>query len=363
MAVYTRITEDQLAAFLDDYDLGQAESFTEIDEGSENSNYLLKTRYGHYVLTLYEGRVNSRDLPYFLGLIDHLANRAFPCPRPIYNRTGRIYSQIASRQAAICTVLPGSWMRHPQPHHCAALGEILARLHRTASDFLHCRANALDLDGCQRLIEARTDQLDCLARPSPDHEPTDHEPTDHEPTDHEPTDHQPPDHQIHADHEILQDIQTILQGEIRAQQHAFTDMKTDPLSYGTIHADLFPDNLLFTAGAVSGVIDFYFACTDRLLYDLAVGINAWCFKDNNQLDQKCVFALWEGYLGRSKLSYAETRAFPWLCRFAALRFLATRLFDWQDRLGGSLAAAKDPYPFWQRLIFHRANTDPGVYGL
>ena len=234
MAVYTEVSDDELAAFLAEYDIGTAVSCKGIAEGVENSNYLLLTGRGPYILTLYEKRVDARDLPFFLGLIEHLAARGVPCPVPVHGRDGAVLRTLCNRPAAITSFLAGVWPRRPRPAHCAGLGEALARMHLAGLDYEPERANALSVDSWRPLFER------CRAG---------------------------------AD-----DVVPGLSAEVSATLDRIEADWPRDLPRGVIHADLFPDNVFFDRETLSGLIDFYFACNDALVYDLAVCLNAWCFE-------------------------------------------------------------------------------------
>ncbi len=319
MAVYTDIADDDLDRLLAEYDIGRAIACTGIAEGVENSNFMLLTDQGQFILTLYEKRVDPADLPFFLGLLDHLAAGGFPCPRPLRTRTGETLTAAAGRPAAIVSFLQGRWPRKPRPAHLAAIGDALARLHLAAGDFPVRRANALSLDGWSGLIRASEDGAD--------------------------------------------GVLPGLSGELWREMAALrTDWPRD-LPTGVIHADLFPDNVFFLGDELSGVIDFYFACNDILLYDVAICLNAWCFERDGAFNITHARAMLQAYRNRRPISRAEFDALPLLARGAALRFLATRLYDWLHTPEGAFVTRKDPLEYWQRLKFHRGVEDTRAYGL
>ena len=319
MAVYTDIADDDLDRLLEAYDIGHALACTGIAEGVENSNFMLLTDRGQYILTLYEKRVDPADLPFFLGLLDHLSARDFPCPTPIRTRLGATLAEAAGRPAAIVSFLQGRWPRKPRPAHLAAIGDALARLHLTAGDFPLRRPNALSLDGWSDLIRQSESGADSVL-PG-------------------------------------------LSGELWREMAALrTDWPHD-LPTGVIHADLFPDNTFFMGEDLSGVIDFYFACNDILLYDLAICLNAWCFERDGAFNITSARALLQAYRNRRPISRAEFDALPLLARGAALRFLATRLYDWLHTPEGAFVTRKDPLEYWQKLRFHRGVADTRAYGL
>jgi len=312
LAVYTEVSDEALRTFLTDYPLGELIAFRGIAEGVENSNYALKTTTGDYILTLYERRVDPAELPWFLGLMDHLVHRGLACPAPVPGRDGQALRALAERPAAICTFLPGVWPRRVRPGHLAPLGDGLARLHLAGADFAPTRSNALGPAGWAPLLE-----------------------------------------RSRADGDAVQP------GLIAALDQALTSILAEwpaGLPVGHIHADLFPDNVFFMEEAgealrVSGIIDFYFACTDLLAYDVAVCLNAWCFEPDFSFNVTRARALLRAYSAIRPLSAEERAALPVLCRGAALRFLLTRLFDWVNTPPGAMVTRKDPLEYFRKLRF------------
>lgn len=319
MAVYTDVSDDELRDFVAVYDIGPVASYKGIAEGIENTNYLLRTGTGSYILTLYEKRVAPEDLPFFLDLMDHLARRGVPCPVPVRTRDGSALHTLCGRPAAIVTFLEGMWPRRVTPDHCAALGGALARLHMAGADFPATRLNDLSVAGWRALFEATRDRADEVARGLADE----------------------------------------LAAEIAAMEGGWPN----GLDKGVIHADLFPDNVFFLDGEVSGIIDFYFACTDILAYDIAICLNAWCFEADASFNITRARRLLAGYRAVRALSEAEMAALPLLARGAALRFLLTRVYDWLNRTEGALVTPKDPLEYLRKLRFHRGLDGPGAYGL
>ncbi len=314
MAVYTEVSDEALRAFLSDYALGELLAFRGIAEGVENSNYALKTERGDFILTLYEKRVDPAELPYFLGLMDHLAGRGLACPTPVTGRDGAALRSLAGRPAAIVTFLPGVWPRRVRPEHCAPLGRALAEMHVAGAGFAGVRPNALGPAGWAPLLDG------CRAGGD---------------------DVQPG---------LIAELDSALASILSAWPAEGT------LPRGQIHADLFPDNVFFLPGAdarprVSGLIDFYFACTDLLAYDVAVCLNAWCFEPDYAFNVTKARALVQAYDSVRPLSAAERAALPVLCRGAALRFLLTRLYDWTHTPPGALVTRKDPLEYLRKLRF------------
>lgn len=319
MAVYTAIDRDSLEDFLAVYDIGRPLALDGIAEGVENSNYLLRTERGHFILTLYEKRVDPDDLPFFLALMDHLAARGVPCPTPVHGRDGASLRRLCGRPAALVSFLQGASPRKIHAAHCGALGGALARLHLAGADFPMRRRNALSVGGWRPLFEA------CRGE---------------------------------ADH-----LQAGLEREIERELDALERGWPTDLPAGVIHADLFPDNVFFEGFAVTGIIDFYFACVDIVAYDLAICLNAWCFEPDNAFNITKARQMLASYRALRPFTARELEALPLLARGAALRFLLTRLFDWQNRVDGALVRPKDPLEYLHKLRFHRGLRGPGAYGL
>ncbi len=319
MAVYTEVSDDELTAFLAGYDIGQLLSCKGIAEGVENSNFLLHTGAGFFILTLYEKRVDENDLPFFLGLMDHLSERGLSCPRPVHDNNGLALGTLAGRRAAIVTFLDGLSVKRPEAKHCAMVGESLARLHQAGDNFHIKRRNALSVDAWPGLFhsaEARADG-------------------------------------------VLPGLAVAVAQELSHLEQNWPK----GLPSGVIHADLFPDNVFFLSGQLSGVIDFYFACNDFLAYDLAVCLNAWCFELDASFNITKGMAMLSGYQRVRKLEAAEVEALPVLARGAALRFMLTRLVDWLNVPEGALVKPKDPMEYVKKMRFHQHVTGARDYGL
>ena len=319
MAVYTDVSAEDLADFLADYALGELLSYKGIAEGVENSNFLVHTTRGYFILTLYEKRVAPEDLPFFLALMEHLASRGITCPQPVKNQKGDMLGFVAGRPAALVTFLDGMWIRRPAANHCAALGEALARLHLAGADFPLRRRNALSADGWRPLYVASAAGADT--------------------------------------------VQPGLRDAIEKELTLLEGAWPSGLPEGVIHADLFPENVFFLGDKLSGLIDFYFACTDTLAYDVAICLNAWCFEPDHSYNVTKGRALLQGYVGARPLSVEERVALPLLARGAALRFLLTRLVDWLNVPPGALVRPKDPLEYFRKLRFHQAVTGVRDYGI
>lgn len=319
MAVYTDITEDDLKWFLTEYDVGTLLSYKGIAEGVENSNFLLHTSRDPLILTLYEKRVEKNDLPFFLGLMQHLSSRGLSCPLPLPRRDGELLGHLSGRPAALISFLEGMWLRKPEAKHCREVGRALAAMHVAGEGFDIKRPNALSLEGWQGLWEKSEARAD--------------------------------------------EVEPGLQDEIRGELDFLGSHWPKNLPDGVIHADLFPDNVFFLGDELSGLIDFYFACNDQLAYDVSICLNAWCFEKDGAYNITKGMALLEGYQSVRPLSEAEIAALPTLSRGSALRFFLTRLYDWLTTPAGAMVTKKDPIEYLRKLRFHRQIASAAEYGL
>ncbi len=319
MAVYTDVAAEDLTKFLAGYELGELLSYKGIAEGVENSNFLVHTGQGHFILTLYEKRVAAGDIPFFLALMEHLAARGITCPQPVKDRNGETLGHLCGRPAAVVTFLDGMWIRRPDPRHCYALGAALARLHLAGADFAQKRRNTLSVDGWRPLYEQAAGRADSV---------------------------QP-------------GIGKMIEDELAHLERYWPR----DLPQGVIHADLFPDNVFFLGNALSGLIDFYFACTDTLAYDVAICLNAWCFEPDHSYNVTKGRELLQGYLRTRPLSPVELDAMPLLARGSAMRFLLTRLTDWLNVPEGALVRPKNPLEYFRKLRFHQTVKSAGDYGV
>jgi len=319
MAVYTDISEDELVAFLGEYPVGTLLSYKGIAEGTENSNFLLHTSDSAFILTLYERRVETSDLPFFLGLMEHLSQKGISCPLPVKRNDGELIGHIAGRPAALITFLEGMWMRNPTVQHCRQVGEALAQMHIAAEDFPLERQNSLSPEGWGRLWDGCRDRAD--------------------------------------------EVMPGLAKEAGKDFDEIVSQWPSDLPSGVIHADLFPDNVFFLNGKLSGLIDFYFACNDLLAYDIATCLNAWCFEKDASYNLTKGAALLAGYQSVRPLQDAELEALPLLCRGSAIRFMLTRLYDWLTIPDGPLIKKRDPLEYLRRMRFHRQIRSASEYGV
>jgi homoserine kinase type II len=319
MAVYTDVSDEELADFIASYGIGALTSCKGIAEGVENSNYLVHTEAGRYILTLYEKRVAPQDLPYFLALMEHLAAHGLSCPVPLHDREGRMLRKLAGRPAALVTFLDGVSVRRPNIEHCALLGQALGRFHLAGRGFAMGRADSLSLSGWVSLFAAVGSGAD----------------------------------------RIIPGLAQVIEQELdHLKQHWPAD-----LPQGVIHADLFPDNVFFLGSRLSGLIDFYFACNDMLAYDIAVCLNAWCFEADASFNITKARALLQAYEGVRPLEPSELAALPTLARGAAMRFLLTRSYDWLNTDAEAFVKPKHPNEYLRKLRFHQRVPSYRAYGL
>src|SRR3984885_3638942 len=320
MAVYTDVAADELAEFLKSYDIGELLSYKGIAEGVENSNFLLHTSAGHFILTLYEKRGARGDLPVFLGLMTPLASRRISCPPPLKDKNGEALSVLAGRPAAIINFLEGVWPRKPNVAHCAGIGQALAKMHLAGADFPMSRANALSVSGWRSLFEQAAARAD----------------------------------------EVQHGLRDFIGAEL---DHLEGNIWPTNLPQGVIHADLFPDNVFFLGDQLSAMIDFTFACTDTLAYDVAICLNAWCFESDHSFNVTKARAFLSAYGRERKMSEAEQAALPLLARGSALRFLLTRLVDFLNVPAGALVRPKDPLEYARKLRFQQGVSSLRDYGV
>ena len=311
MAVYTDISDSELDAFLAQFDIGAPLAFKGIAEGVSNSNWLLETEAGRFILTIFEHRAEESDLPYFLGLMRWLHDHDYPCATPVAARDGQSLKRLCGKPAALVTFVRGISVRRPSARHCREAGEGMARLHLAAEGFAGTRDNALG----HRHWRAMFAGLEAGA----------------------------------------EGLKPGLAAVIAADLDALEAQWPAGLPEGTIHADFFPDNVFFQGQTFAAAIDFYFACTDALAYDVAVGLNAWCFEPDGSFNVTHARAFVAGYESRRPLSSAERQALPILAWGAAMRFFLTRLHDWTaPTADGALVKRHDPLEYERKLAVHRS---------
>ena len=318
MAVYTEICGDELIEFCAAYDLGDILSYTGIAEGIENSNYLLTLTSGPYILTLYEKRVKQSDLPFFLNLMNHVAEAGVSCPRPIATRDGSVLRELAGRPCALISFLGGISPIRPRLYHCGELGRVLAEFHLASANFDLSRPNNLSVDAWRGLLES------CGP--------------------------------------LVNDLRPGFFDQLESEISILEKEWPRALPSGVIHGDLFPDNVFFQGEFLTGIIDFYFACKDSYTFDLAVSLNAWCFEPDNSFSITKSQILLNNYSAVRGISQVEIDALPVLARGAALRFLLTRLYDWTHPSKNALVVLKDPMEYWIKFEFHKATSNSRDYG-
>lgn len=319
MAVYTDITEAELTAFIANYDVGELLSYKGIAEGVENTNFLLHCSGGNFILTLYEKRVNPDDLPFFLNLMEHLASNGINCPLPVPTKSGEVLGKLAGRPAAMITFLEGMWMRRPSVAHCREVGTALADMHKAGADFDMTRQNSLAMKDWRPLWNQCID-----AHPH---------------------------------------METAMRDEVEKLLAKLETNWPKDLDSGVIHADMFPDNVFFLGGELSGIIDYYFACTDAYVYDVAICLNAWCFEADHSFNMTKGRALLNAYHQSRPFTGQERAALPILSLGASLRFMLTRLYDWVTTPEGSLVVKKDPEEYIRKMRFHNQVKNAREYGL
>lgn len=307
MAVYTQVSSEALSAFLARFDVGELVSAKGIAEGVENSNYLIDTSRGRFILTLYEKRVRAEDLPFFMALLDHLAAKNLPVPPAVADRTGQLVHELEGRPACLITFLPGVSVSHPTPAQAQAVGRALADLHSAAHDFTLKRPNTMGWASWAPLFER-------------------------------------------CGHSLNQIAPGLYDDLGQAIDHVVAAWQPGAFDHCAIHADLFPDNVLMRGDAVSGIIDFYFACTDIRVYDLAVMHTAWAFDASGAHYAAGVGdAVIAGYASRFALSDHEAAQFPTLAAGACIRFALSRAWDWLNTPADALVTRKDPIAYMRRL--------------
>lgn len=318
MAVYTDLTDEDLAGLLAQYDLGTPQAFKGIAEGVTNSNFLLETDRARFILTIYERRFVPAELPFFMDVMERLADRAFPAPRPIHAKNGAMITSVRGKPCAVVSFLNGISPRKPSAAQCRVAGEALGWMHKALEGFSGGRANGLGPHAWAGLV---TPHLD-----------------------------------------VAESLRAGLAASAASDLAELAGAWPSDLPRGVVHADLFPDNMLLMGNALGGVIDFYFACVDFLAYDLAVCLNAWCFEPRGAFNLTKGQAMIAGYESVRALSTAERDALPILARGAAMRFFATRLHDWTEDNDGALVKPHDPLEYADKLDFHRRVKSAADYG-
>lgn len=320
MAVYTKISQSDLESLLSTYEIGKLENFTAIAAGIQNSNYFIDTTQARFVLTIYEDRINIDDLPFFLNLTEHLARHDVPCPLPIANKSGQKISKIQGKPCAIISFVKGSEAKDISLSQIQELGKSLAIMHLAGQDFTMQRINEMGMSHWPEMFADVKDRAE--------------------------------------------EIEEGISAEIQSSLKFIEANWPSNLPCGIIHGDIFPDNVLFADdGSIAGIIDFYFACNDILIYDLAVCMNAWCFDNNRKFNPEKARSLIASYNNIRVISKDELEALPILAMGAAMRFLLSRMYGWQNRVDGAFVTTKDPLEYLRKLRFHMGVKTYEEYGV
>ena len=319
MAVYTNVSRNEVEHLLSSYDIGVLSDYSQIEQGVENSNFFLNTESNKYILTIYEKRVQREDIPFYLNFMEHLADHGFPCPLPIKNKLGENLSTIAKKPCAIISFLNGKAKQNIYNCHIEELGQYLANMHIASMNFNMKLENNFSLQSWFELFDKVKSRAD--------------------------------------------EIKPGLSKYIDQQLSFLSDNWPDNIPTGIIHGDLFPDNVFYDKDKLVGIIDYYFACNDMLVYDLAICLNAWCFEAHNEFNVTKAKRLLRSYNKVREISEDELKALPVLASGAALRFLLTRLYDWFNHDDNAIVQPKKPLEYLEKLRFHNGIRSHTEYGL
>ena len=311
MAVYTKLSENNLKEFFGKYNLGKLLNYSEIKEGIENTNYFIQTEKGKFILTLYEKRVDEKDLPFFISLMKNLFDKKFPSPEPIINKNGNYISEISQKKAAVVSFLEGKSKKILNPNDCYQVGISTAKLHLITENLSSKRENKLSVNSWRKIYN--NVKKDCSK------------------------------------------IHTKLPEVIEKNLDLIEKKWPKNIPSGIIHADLFSDNIFFKENKVSGIIDYYFSCYDFYAFEIAICLNALCFEGNNEnlsFNVTKAKKFIDGYSIIRKLTEDEKISLKILCQGAAIRFLLTRVFDYLNLTEGAIVKIKDPIEYLKRLEFH-----------
>ena len=322
MAVYTKLNKEEIILILSDYPIGKLVEFQGIQDGIENTNYFIKTKKGKFILTIFENRVNSKDIPFFINLMKFLNQNNFISPNPIENINGEILNNFKTKQYIIVNFLEGKPRVKISSNDCYLVGDLIGNIQHKSKNFSFIRKNSLSLEGCNKIFQ------DCKKSIS--------------------------EKEINILSDGLYDL---------IENNLDNCIKNWPnhLPKGIIHGDLFPDNIFFLNNRVSGVIDFYFSCVDIKIYEIAIVINAWCFEQHNTLNVEKVKNLVKGFTLHNNLTKDELFFLNILSKGASLRFLITRLFDWYHTPENSYVNRKDPKEYIEKLLFFDRNSLDFLY--
>ena len=322
MAVYTKLNKEEIILILSDYPIGKLIEFQGIQDGIENTNYFIKTKKGKFILTIFENRVNSKDIPFFINLMKFLNQNNFISPNPIENINGEILNNFKTKQYIIVNFLEGKPRVKISSNDCYLVGDLIGNIQHKCKNFSFIRKNSLSLERCNKIFQ------DCKKSIS--------------------------EKEINILSDGLYDL---------IENNLDNCIKNWPnhLPKGIIHGDLFPDNIFFLNNRVSGVIDFYFSCVDIKIYEIAIVINAWCFEQNNTLNVEKVKNLVKGFTLHNNLTKDELFFLNILSKGASLRFLITRLFDWYHTPEDSYVNRKDPKEYIEKLLYFDTNSLDFLY--
>jgi homoserine kinase type II len=311
MAVYTKLSEKELKNFFSKYELGDLINYKAIEEGIENTNYFTMTGKGKFILTLYEKRVEVKDLPFFIGLMKNLFDKGFPSPEPMINKNGNYISEILGKKAALVSFLDGKSKKNLSPNDCYQVGISTAKLHVITKDLTGKRVNKLSVNSWRKLYDKV--KQDCT--------------------------------------KIHKNLPKIIEKNLSEIENSWPNN----IPSGIIHADLFPDNIFFKQNKLSGIIDFYFSCHDFYAFEIAICLNALCFEGKNEnlsFNVTKAKKFVDGYSSIRQLVEKERKSLKVLCQGAAIRFLLTRVFDYLNLTEGAIVQVKDPLEYLKRLEFH-----------
>ena len=312
MAVYTKLNKGSIEEILSNYNLGVLDTFHGIEEGIENTNYFLSINKKKFILTIYEKRVKSNELPFFSDLMTHLNKAGFKCPVPIINNQKKTITQFEDKNLMLVSFLEGKAKQNLSPDNCKSIGIEVARMHELTKNFRLKRQNSLSIQSWRRMFDSVKDQCS----------------------------------KLHTDLPKL--IEENLKNVEKNWPH--------DLPKGIIHADLFHDNIFFLKESFSGIIDFYFSCEDFFSFEIAICFNALCFdgvKENLSFNVTKAKNFVDGYSSIRKLTDQEKQSIKVLSQGAALRFLLTRVFDALNTIEGAIVKIKDPIEYLKRLDFHK----------
>ena len=309
MAVYTKLDTENFKIILSQYDIGDLIKFSAISEGVENTNYFLETTKGKFILTIFEKRVNKKDLPFYLNLMNYLEEKQFSCPKIFKTKNNALIFNHKTKAGVITSFLEGSIVEGSiNKMHCMKLGEMLSHMHLLTDNFPYKRGNDFNLEGIKKLYQ----QLKFKKIIAPEN-----------------------------------------QGLFDTELYRLSHLDYSRLPIGIVHADLFPDNIFFSNNSITGVIDFYFACNDYLIFDLAVCINAWCFDQEVEFHEDFASSIINSYNNFRKISLKEVSMLKDFCMLTAIRFYFTRLYDEFFHNSKDLVQVKDPKEYLERILFFR----------